>query len=80
MFRYHIDQERTANDDEEEEDRSKRVAQNIVKVREDHKERTEDKFVSTLAQRVFKERLPDEKVEAEISVEEDGLQGDGKSV
>lgn len=80
MFRYHIDQERTANDDEEEEDRSERVAENIVKVREDHKERTEDKFVPTLAQRVFKERLPDEKVEAEISVEEDGLQGDGESV
>ncbi len=80
MFRYHIDQERTANDDEEEEDRSERVAENIVKVREDHKERTEDKLVPTLAERVFKERLPDEKVEAEVSVEEDGLQGDVESV
>jgi hypothetical protein len=80
VFRYHIDQERTANDDEEEEDRSERVAENIVKVREDHKERTEDKLVPTLAERVFKERLPDEKVEAEVSVEEDGLQGDVESV
>jgi hypothetical protein len=80
MFRYHIDQERTANDDEEEEDRGERVAENIVKVRKDHKERTEDKFVPKLVKRVLKERLPDEKVEAEISVEEDGLQGDGESV